>query len=99
MNTTWAFNRRVLDGALCVSGAKRYKKVAKGNIARISRSDIRRLARRGGVKRISAVIYSEIRDAIVTFLKKVVHDAVIYCDYAKRRTVNVTYPHFVLYRC
>ncbi|TKR79931.1 hypothetical protein L596_014079 [Steinernema carpocapsae] len=49
---------------------------------------IRRLARRGGVKRISGLIYEETRGVLKVFLESVVRDAVTYCEHAKRKTVT-----------
>lgn len=43
-------------------GAKRHRKVLRDNIQGITKPAIRRLARRGGVKRISGLIY-EVRHA------------------------------------
>ncbi|TKR79876.1 hypothetical protein L596_014032 [Steinernema carpocapsae] len=58
-------------------------------ISRESRSRaIRRLARRGGVKRISGLIYEETRGVLKVFLESVVRDAVTYCEHAKRKTVT-----------
>ena len=42
-------------------GAKRHRKVLRDNIQGITKPAIRRLARRGGVKRISGLIYEEAR--------------------------------------
>ncbi|KAL5721803.1 histone H3.1 [Ranunculus cassubicifolius] len=42
-------------------GAKRHRKVLCDNIQGITKPAIRRLARRGGVKRISGLIYEETR--------------------------------------
>ena len=42
---------------------KRHRKVLRDNIKGITNSAIRRLARRGGVKRISGLIYEETRQA------------------------------------
>ena len=50
-------------------GAKRHKKVLRDNIEGITKGAIRRLARRGGVKRISGVIYQEIRSALKQFFE------------------------------
>ncbi|KAI3799246.1 hypothetical protein L1987_34538 [Smallanthus sonchifolius] len=44
-------------------GAKRHRKVLRDNIQGITKPAIRRLARRGGVKRISGLIYEETRDS------------------------------------
>ncbi len=69
-------------------GAKRFRKGGKGNIAGITKPAIRRLARRGGVKRISGQIYDESRSVLKTFLENVVKDAVTYTEYSKRKTVT-----------
>ena len=57
-------------------GAKRHRKVMRDNILGITKPAIRRLARRGGVKRISGLIYDETRSVLKTFLDGVVRDAV-----------------------
>ena len=46
-------------------GAKRHRKVLRDNIQGITKPAIRRLARRGGVKRISGLIYEETRGVLV----------------------------------
>ena len=42
-------------------GAKRHRKILRDNIQGITKPAIRRLARRGGVKRISGLIYEELQ--------------------------------------
>ena len=69
-------------------GAKRHRKVLRDNIQGISKPAIRRLARRGGVKRISGVIYEETRGVLKSFLKNLIRDTVMYTECAKRRTVT-----------
>jgi histone H4 len=69
-------------------GAKRFKKPTKDVILGITKPAIRRLARRGGVKRISASIYEETRTVLKTFLENVVRDAVTYTEHARRKTVT-----------
>jgi histone H4 len=54
----------------------------------VSDSAIRRLARRGGVKRLSGLIYGETRGVLKTFLENVIHDTVQYTEHAKRKTVT-----------
>ena len=49
-------------------GAKRHRKVLRDNIQGITKPAIRRLARRGGVKRISGLIYEETRGVLKVFL-------------------------------
>ncbi len=54
----------------------------------ITKPAIRRLARRGGVKRISGMIYEEVRGVLKSFLETVIRDSVIYSEHAKRKTVT-----------
>lgn len=58
------------------------------NIQGITKPAIRRLARRGGVKRISGLIYDETRGVLKLFLESVIRDAVTYTEHAKRKTVT-----------
>jgi histone H4 len=69
-------------------GAKRIHHRAKDVILGITKPAIRRLARRGGVKRISALIYDETRTVLRSFLENVVRDAVTYTEHARRKTVT-----------
>ncbi len=68
--------------------AKRHRKTLRDNMHGITKPDIRRLARRGGVKRISHKIYDETRNALRSFLENVIRDAVTYTDHARRKTVT-----------
>uniref|UniRef100_A0A9J8C713 Histone H4 n=1 Tax=Cyprinus carpio carpio TaxID=630221 RepID=A0A9J8C713_CYPCA len=63
--------------------------VLRDNIQGITKPAIRRLARRGGVKRISGLIYEETRGVLKVFLENVIRDAVTYTEHAKRKT-NLT---------
>ena len=69
-------------------GAKRHRSKKRDNIRGITKPSIRRLARRGGVKRISGLIYDEVRGVLRLFLENTIRDAVTYTEYAKRRTVT-----------
>lgn len=70
-------------------GSKRMKKVAStNNINGVTKGSIRRLARRGGVKRISGVLYEEVRNVVKSFVEGVVRDATAYTEHAKRKTVT-----------
>ncbi|ODM90664.1 Histone H4 [Orchesella cincta] len=68
--------------------SKRHRKVLRDNIQGITKPAIRRLARRGGVKRISGLIYEETRGVLKVFLENVIRDAVTYTEHAKRKTVT-----------
>ncbi|RXN13772.1 histone H4-like protein [Labeo rohita] len=69
-------------------GVKHHRKVLRDNIQGITKPAIRRLARRGGVKRISGLIYEETRGVLKVFLENVIRDAVTYTEHAKRKTVT-----------
>ena len=69
-------------------GAKRHRKVLRDNIQGITKPAIRRLARRGGVKRLSGLVYEETRGVLKVFLENVIRDAVTYTEHAKRKTVT-----------
>uniref|UniRef100_A0A3Q1NHG3 Histone H4 n=1 Tax=Bos taurus TaxID=9913 RepID=A0A3Q1NHG3_BOVIN len=55
-------------------GTKRHRKVLRDNIQGITKPAIRRLAHRGGVKRISGLIYEETRGVLKVFLENVIRE-------------------------
>ncbi len=71
-------------------GTKRIsqKRSAKASIEGITKPAIRRLARRGGVKRISSFVYDDTRQVLKGFLEGIVRDAVTYTEHARRKTVT-----------
>lgn len=73
-----------------VKGAKRHRGVLRDNITGITKPAIRRMCRRGGVKRISGHVYSETRDILKEFLENIIRDATTYTEHARRKTVSAT---------
>jgi histone H4 len=69
-------------------GAKRHRKIMRDTIFGITKPAIRRLARRGGVKRISGLIYEETRDILKTFLQGIIREAAVYTEHARRKTLT-----------
>lgn len=69
-------------------GVGRQRKILKGSIYGISKTSIRRLARRGGVMRLSNLVHEEARRLLKIFLEKVIRDALVYMEHAHRRTVT-----------
>lgn len=70
-------------------GAKRHRdRNLRDTIQGITKPAIRRLARRGGVKRVSGLVYEETRTVLRTFLEDIIRDAMIYTDHARRKTVT-----------
>lgn len=68
--------------------AMRHRRVLRESIQGITKPAIRRLARRGGVKRISALVYDETREALREFLKTQIYAASTYAEHARRKTVT-----------
>ncbi|KAL6698178.1 histone-fold-containing protein [Trichoderma pleuroticola] len=81
--------RPQLGGKTTNVGTKRHRKILRDSVEGITKPAIRRLARRGGVKRISAMVYEETRVALKGFLQGVLKDAVTYVDYRKAKTVTL----------
>ena len=72
------------------SAAKKTAKSApeKFRIANVTNGAIRRLARRGGVKRISFHVHDSVRSYIGDFLEKVVRDSLTFAEHGRRRTIS-----------
>ena len=69
-------------------GMKRMRLTQIDAMQGISKPSIRRLARRGGVKRIAGVVYDEIREVLRVFLEGVIHDSVCITELSRRKTVT-----------
>ena len=67
----------------------RHRRVLRDNLTGISKASIRRLARRGGVTRLSGAIYPETREILKDFLTRIVKTALVYTEHAARKTVTV----------
>ena len=78
----------MITGRGTKNGAKRHRRVLRDNIQGITKPAIRRLARRGGVVRISGLMYDEIRGVLKNFLQKVIGAALIYMEHAHRKTLS-----------
>jgi histone H4 len=70
--------------------AKRHHMVLRDQGARggVNENTIRRLARKGGVKRMAHGVYSETRALLRRFLLGVIRDTLEYTDHACRKTVT-----------
>lgn len=71
------------------TGPLRFRRTQKENILGITKPAIRRLARRGGVKRMSALVYDQARNTIRDKLTTVLEKAIVYTEAARRRTVSL----------
>ena len=80
--------KKVAMKGLGKEGAKRHRKILRDSIEGVTKTAIRRLARRGGVKRISGLMYEEVRCLLKDFLTRVISDSVTYTEHARRKTVT-----------
>ena len=69
-------------------GARRHQRVYRDAIQGVTKGAIRRLARKGGVKRISSALYEEMRGVTKVFMENILRDAVTYTEHARRKTVT-----------
>ena len=73
------------------NATKRFKpgyKLHQDSIAGITKAQIRRIAKRGGAKRLSGLVYDETRSVLKVFLEDTIRDAYVYADHARRKTVT-----------
>ena len=69
-------------------GKRHANRNRRDTIQGITKPAIRRLARRGGVKRLSGLVYDETRGVLRVFLTDVIRDATAYMEHAHRKTVT-----------
>ena len=69
-------------------GARRHRRILRDNINGVTKAAIRKLARRGGVKRINALVYDMTRQTLKSWLHNVIRDTVEYTEYGRRKTVT-----------
>jgi histone H4 len=70
------------------SGSKKQVKAPKVADGRITNGSLRRLARRGGVRRISLATHDHVRDYVDAFLERVVRDSLTFTEHGKRKTIT-----------
>ena len=73
--------------------AKRHRKKGKEAWEGITKPAIRRIARRAGVKRISGLVYDEIRRSnyqgvLQLWLDQAIKNAITYTEHARRKTLT-----------
>ena len=87
---------KAIHGGKGGKGPFKRHRLVRDNLRAISKAAIARLARRGGVKRMSGLIYNEIRGVMKMFLEFVVQDTIIYTNYCECRTVTIIDVIYVL---
>ena len=88
-NSPLTCQKLIIDTTMSKSYMKRHRKVLRNNIEGITKPAIRRLARRGGVKRVSGDVYIHTRKELKEFLEEVVDFSIMYTQHARRKTVTV----------
>ncbi|TNV75152.1 hypothetical protein FGO68_gene9881 [Halteria grandinella] len=84
----------LFNGRMRAIANMKSRKTIKETILGITKPAIRRLARRAGVMRLSALIYDETRFVIEQYLRLLIHDTILYMEHFKRVTVI---PNDVIY--
>ena len=79
-------------------GTFRHRMVLRDAVQSITKQDIRRLARRGGVKRISGLVYEETRAILKVFLERIIRDTVTYMEHGNRKIITALDVVFALKR-
>ena len=77
---------------------KRFLRPLSHPISKIGKPTIRRIARRGGVKRIDSRIYDFCRASMASFIRRVHYDAMVYCASARLKTVTDVHLLYALKR-
>ena len=67
---------------------KRHRRVLRNSIFGILKPAIHHLARQGGVKQISGLIYEETQGVLIHFLESIICDAKTYKMYARRKMMR-----------
>jgi len=67
---------------------RHYRKVFRDSVQRITKAEIRRLARRGGVMRIHEGVYEHMRGELKMFLEHVICQATQYTSFRRRWTIT-----------
>lgn len=73
---------------LGIGGAKRHRKIIRDAIYGITDPALQRLARRAGVKRISKLVYEELRGIVRIKLENVISDAYDVTSHLKKKTIG-----------
>jgi len=68
----------------------RHRKVIRDSISRITKPAIGRILFRAGVKRISGLVYEEIRGILRWHLERLIHDVILVTEYNRRKTVEIS---------
>ena len=66
----------------------RHRKVIRDSIQGITMPAIRRLSKRGGVKRNERAIYEEIRGVMKVYMENILSDSITLTEHARRKTVQ-----------
>jgi histone H3 len=71
-------------------GGLRHRKILRDNISGITKPALLRILRRAGVKRVSGLIYEELRGVLMVWLRTLVRDTVIFTEHARRKTAQLS---------
>ncbi len=70
-------------------GVLRHRKILRDSIQGITRPALQRIMHRAGIKRMSCLMYEELRDVMKMYMEKIVKDMVIFVEHDRRKTVQI----------
>lgn len=65
---------------------QRHRKILRDNISGLTKPAFRRILHRAGVKRVSGLIYEELRGVTKVWLEKIIKDMIIFTEHSRRKT-------------
>ena len=75
---------------------KKHKKIIKDSISGITNPAILRLARKAGIKSLSALMYEEVRGILMLYLESLLKATVTYTEHGRRTTIQETDVRYAL---
>ena len=93
-------NRRnqIGSGRNGTSSVRRHRKIQNKGMKWITKSVIKRLVRKGGVVRISGLIYEPIRDSMEVFFRMTCRDTITVMELQRKKTTTIEHITYVLRR-
>ena len=80
------------------TSVRRHRKLQNKGMKWITKPAIKRLARKGGVVRISGLIYEPIRDSMEAFLRMICRDAIALMELQRKKTLTIEHITYALRR-
>jgi len=71
-----------------VKGEKKHRLIIRDSIQGITAPAIARICQTAGIKRISGLVYEEVRGVMKVFVEDTLRNALVFCEHSRRRTLQ-----------